>query len=206
MANAYRLAEQEIGTYEWGDGHNPVVVQYFADVGHGWVQDDETAWCAAFVGSMLKRAGLPHTGELTARSYLDWGRPVELENAREGDLVVFWRGSRDGWQGHVGFFVGMNGDRILVLGGNQSNEVNVQGYSVDRLLGVRRMERTRVAQSTTVQALAVQVAAGAGAAASAVSALDGTAQIVALAFAGVVVLAGMWILRERLKSWAAGWR
>ena len=66
--------------------------------------------------------------------------------------------------------------------------------------------RTSPAQSTTVQASAVQIATGAGAAASAVSALDGTAQIVALAFAGVVVLAGLWIMRERMRAWADGWR
>jgi lysozyme len=64
--------------------------------------------------------------------------------------------------------------------------------------------RTSVAQSTTMQASAVQVASGAGAAVAAVGALDGTAQIVALAFAGVVMLAAAWIMRERLRKWAQG--
>ena len=66
--------------------------------------------------------------------------------------------------------------------------------------------RTSVAQSTTLQASAVQVASGAGASVAAVGALDGTAQIVALVFAGVVVLAALWIMRERLKKWAEGVR
>lgn len=64
--------------------------------------------------------------------------------------------------------------------------------------------RTNVAQSTTVRASAVQIASGAGAGIAAVGALDGTAQIVALAFAGVVVLAALWIMRERIKKWAEG--
>ena len=62
------------------------------------------------------------------------------------------------------------------------------------------------ARSTTVQASAVQVASGAGAAIGAVGALDGTAQIVALVFAGVIVLAALWIMRERLRRWADGVR
>jgi len=64
--------------------------------------------------------------------------------------------------------------------------------------------RTNAAQSTTVQASAVQIVSGAGAGVAAVGALDGTAQIVALAFAGVVMLAALWIMRERLRKWADG--
>ena len=65
-------------------------------------------------------------------------------------------------------------------------------------------ERTRPAQSTTVQASAVQIASGAGAGLAAVGSLDGTAQLVALAFAGVVILAALWVMRERLRKWAEG--
>jgi peptidoglycan L-alanyl-D-glutamate endopeptidase CwlK len=65
-------------------------------------------------------------------------------------------------------------------------------------------ERTAPAQSTTVQASVTQIAAGAGTAVAGVSALDGTAQIVVLALAGVIVLAALWIMRERLRRWAEG--
>ena len=126
--------------YEWaGSDHNPKIVQMFADVGHSWVKDDETAWCAAFVGSMLKRSGLPHTGKLNARSYLNWGVGVPLEMAERGDLVVFTRGDPNGWQGHVGFYSGHDDKYVYVLGGNQSNQVNIKPYSRKRLLGVRRV-------------------------------------------------------------------
>jgi lysozyme len=66
--------------------------------------------------------------------------------------------------------------------------------------------RESVAQSTTVQASAVQIASGAGAGIAAVGALDGTAQIVALVFAGIVVLAAAWVMRERIKKWSEGIR
>jgi peptidoglycan L-alanyl-D-glutamate endopeptidase CwlK len=65
-------------------------------------------------------------------------------------------------------------------------------------------ERTSAAQSTTMQASAVQIVSGAGAGIAAVGSLDGTAQIVALAFAGVVMLAALWIMRERLRKWSEG--
>ncbi len=65
-------------------------------------------------------------------------------------------------------------------------------------------ERTSAAQSTTVQASAVQIVSGAGAGVAAVGALDGHAQIVALVFAGIIVLSALWIMRQRLISWAEG--
>lgn len=60
-------------------------------------------------------------------------------------------------------------------------------------------------KSKTIQASAIQVASGVGAAASGAAMLDGNAQIVALAIGGLVILAAMFILRERLKAWAEGW-
>ena len=135
--NAYEMAKAEVGTVEWANGNNPKVVAYFKDSGNPGVMDDETAWCAAFVGAMLKRAGIKGTGKLNARSYLDWGTPVDRKNALPGDVVIFKRGNSS-WQGHVAFFVKDRGALIDVLGGNQSNAVNVKGYQAAALLGIRR--------------------------------------------------------------------
>ncbi len=55
-----------------------------------------------------------------------------------------------------------------------------------------------------MRASAVTVASGAGSAVAAMSALDSVAQYIVLAFAGVIVLAGIWIMRERLRKWADG--
>ena len=148
MNKAYELARADLGTWEWSNGHNPKVVKYFADVGHDWVKDDETAWCAAFVGAMLKRAGMPHTGKLNARSYMDWGEPVDLKDAKKGDVVVFTRGNPNGWQGHVAFFEEDAGAHIKVLGGNQRNQVNVSKYPKSRLLGIRRIAQPKAAPSS----------------------------------------------------------
>ena len=40
-----------------GTATNPRIRDYFSEVGHA-ISDDETAWCAAFVGACLERAGV----------------------------------------------------------------------------------------------------------------------------------------------------
>jgi uncharacterized protein (TIGR02594 family) len=137
---AYKEAKMLVGLAEiTGPNHNAEIVKFFLEVGHGWVKDDETAWCAALVGAMLKRAGLKGTGKLNARSYIEWGEAVDLKEARTGDIVVFWRGSKEGWQGHVGFYESHGAGKIMVLGGNQSDKISVAPYAASRLLGVRRL-------------------------------------------------------------------
>jgi len=145
---AYELAKAEIGTVEWRDGNNPKVVAYFKDSGNAGVKDDETAWCAAFVGAMLARSGVNGTGKLNARSYLQWGEHVDRSDARPGDIVVFKRGNSS-WQGHVAFFVSDTKTHIQVLGGNQADAVNVKSYRAADLLGIRRAKLTRPAPHVT---------------------------------------------------------
>lgn len=70
----------------------------------------------------------------------------------------------------------------------------------------RTPTRKYVAQSTTVQASAAQLLSGTGAGIGAVAALDGTAQIVALGIAAVVIVAALWVMRERIKKWSKGVR
>lgn len=68
------------------------------------------------------------------------------------------------------------------------------------------MARTSAAQSKTVQASVVQGASAAGGAVAAFQALNGTAQIIAMAGCVLTVLLALFILRERLKAWAEGWK
>ena len=150
----FEIAQSYIGTTEGlGPEDNPAIMAMYASVGHDWVEHDSVAWCAAFVGHCLEKAGLRSTRRLNARSYLDWGIPVDLAEAQEGDIVVFSRGSKS-WQGHVGFFVKAAGAMIEVLGGNQSDAVTIQRYAKSRLLGVRRAGN--VAPSVTLSVREVQ--------------------------------------------------
>ena len=195
--NAYEMAKAEVGTVEWAKGDNPKVVAYFKDSGNPGVTNDETAWCAAFVGAMLRRAGVKSTGALNARSYLDWGTPVDRKNAQPGDVVIFKRGSSS-WQGHVAFFVKDRGALIDVLGGNQSNAVNVKGYQAAALLGIRRPPKAtakpaappkRPAQSDKPAAPPSPAKPGSGA--------------VAAILGGALVLIGAKI--DAITAWASEW-
>lgn len=76
----------------------------------------------------------------------------------------------------------------------------------DTLLVSEPEVRERVTQSTTVQAASTQILAGVGGAVTALASLDSSAQYIVLGFAGVIILAAIWILRERIKKWADGVR
>ena len=64
----HAAAGRHLGTREWpGARHNSVVLKYFRDASMPMV-DDETPWCAAFVGAVLAECVLAGTGYLAARS------------------------------------------------------------------------------------------------------------------------------------------
>lgn len=133
-------AGEYLGLQEWpGAKDNPQIVAMFDAVGHSG-HGDETAWCAAFVGAVLASLGLPHTGKLNARSYQTYGGSVKPQDARPGDIVVLWRGSPTSWQGHVGFFVRYDGDKVVMRGGNQGNKVSDAPYPVGQIIAIRRAD------------------------------------------------------------------
>ena len=149
----FDIARSYIGTTEGpGSADNPVIMDMYASVGHDWVEHDSVAWCAAFVGHCLERAGIRSTRKLTARSYLDWGVPVETADAQQGDIGVIPRGSSS-WQGHVFFIDRIEGQWVWGLGGNQDDAVNVKRYPVSKLLGVRRAGNVAPVVTMSVEAV-----------------------------------------------------
>ena len=147
----FEIAKTYIGTVEGpGPENNPVVMEMYASVGHDWVEHDSVAWCAAFVGHCVEKAGLRSTRKLTARSYLDWGIPVAVHDAQPGDIGVIPRGSSS-WQGHVFFIDRIEGAWVWGLGGNQSDAVNIKRYPVSKLLGVRRAGNVAPAVTLSVR-------------------------------------------------------
>lgn len=130
-----QIAQKYKGVKEWrGSRHNPTVMRFFAKAGFPGIKTDETPWCAAFANAVMDEAGLPETGKLTARSFLNWGQ--KIDKPAIGAVVIFRRGNSS-WQGHVGFVVGWTRTHIQVLGGNQSNMVNIASYPRSKLLGFR---------------------------------------------------------------------
>lgn len=120
-----------------GQGSNKVILDIIKAI-HPPATDDSTiAWCAIFVSYVLNKFGYDFK-ILAARQFLKVGfEPNEGEHEL-GDLVILSRGNQS-WQGHVGFYIREDEKYVYVLGGNQSNQVNITPYVKKRLLGYRRV-------------------------------------------------------------------
>lgn len=126
-------ARKHIGVTEIkGYAHNPVIVGFWKAAKLGGIKNDEVPWCAGFVGAMLETVGVRSARSDSSRAYLTWG--VRLDQPIVGCIVVF---QREGG-GHVGFVTGRDSKgRLIVLGGNQSDQVNERAFAIDRVLGYR---------------------------------------------------------------------
>lgn len=127
------FALKEVGQKEIrGSDHNPRIVEYHKAVdGEGLA--DEIAWCAAFVNWTMKQMEFHGTGTRLARDFLHWGIPIA--KPFPGCVAVFSRGKQ--WQGHVGLYLYETPKTVVIVGGNQSNQVSVVPYSKERFLGYR---------------------------------------------------------------------
>lgn len=140
----FDMAQRFVGVKEiGGDTDNPQVLA-FLKLDAEWPQNDEVPWCSGFANYVAWLLRLPRSKSLRARSWLQVGTPIDIENAERGDVVIFNRGGPPTPDiieapGHVGFFAGIEGDFVVVLGGNQGDQVKLSRYPKDELLGVRRI-------------------------------------------------------------------
>ena len=94
---------------------------------------DEVPWCAAFVCWCLENEGITATRSAWALSFKNWG--TELKFPERYCIAIFKRNGG----GHVGFVVGITDDNcLLILGGNQHNEVNITKFSMADAISYRR--------------------------------------------------------------------
>ncbi len=148
-AHLFDIAQRYIGTTEVGGSvDNPLIVAMLKldlDWGDHPVMD-EIPWCSAWANWVCWHVRAPRSKSVRARSWLEVGRGINLDDAEPGDVIVLKRGS--GPQpgpdvidapGHVGFYAGRTGGLIEVLGGNQSDTVKVSRYPKSKLLAVRRL-------------------------------------------------------------------
>lgn len=126
-------ARKHVGVREVkGPKHESRILSWWKAIKRGGIRDDETPWCAAFVGAQLEAVGIESSRFESARSYEKWG--VELHHPAVGCVVVF---SRAGG-GHVGFVVGRDlAGRLMVLGGNQGDAVSIAPFDRARVVAFR---------------------------------------------------------------------
>ncbi|OED34231.1 hypothetical protein AB832_07695 [Flavobacteriaceae bacterium (ex Bugula neritina AB1)] len=150
MNKAFEFALKHYGLEEIkGRKHEPIIIEAFKTVGHGWIKDDETAWCAAWMGYCLHKAGLEFLKTVRARDYEKYGKETKMPKI--GDIAVFWRYKESSGYGHVGFYVSEDEHDIYVLGGNQSNEVRISKYPKSQLLGYREILKASVTDTFELQ-------------------------------------------------------
>jgi uncharacterized protein (TIGR02594 family) len=136
LTSPYQVASRYLGIGEVaGTASNPAIMAMLT-LDQTWPTGDETPWCSAFANWICFQLGLPRSRSLAARSWLAVGAVIDLSEAELGlDVVIL---ERDGG-GHVGFYAGMDGDRVKILGGNQGDHVSVAAFPVNRVIGVRRL-------------------------------------------------------------------
>ncbi|QEI09088.1 TIGR02594 family protein [Pigmentiphaga aceris] len=127
------FSEVGVSTYPAGQS-NPRVMEYHNHTNIAGY-DDKASWCSSFVNWVLAQVEIPGTNSALARSWLNWGEP--LEAPIPGCIVVTTRDDPTGWKGHVGFFLRHDEQNIYLLGGNQLDEVREHFYARSSVLGYR---------------------------------------------------------------------
>lgn len=137
----YALAQRFVGEIREmpGGQHHPFIQWAHMLCGLGSDQPDETPWCSAFVNAIAWVLNLPRSKSAAARSWLNVGQVITLADATPGfDVVVLKRGTNPA-QGHVGFFAGLDSQRVHLLGGNQGNAISIASFPIADVVGVRRL-------------------------------------------------------------------
>lgn len=117
-----------------GPKSNPTIMAWAKEVNTTYPGDD-VAWCGLFISVAAKRAGwdyYPKGNALWARNWASWGTKQEV--AMLGDVLVFPRGNG----GHVAIYVGEDDTHYHILGGNQSDAVNIVRKAKTPILAIRR--------------------------------------------------------------------
>ncbi|PLW77078.1 hypothetical protein C0081_12070 [Cohaesibacter celericrescens] len=130
-----QVGRSYLGLREYkGNRHNPKILEWWQLIRMPFT-DDETAWCAGFVGGVLEECGIRSTRSAGAKSYYWQGWGQGLDGPAVGAVVVFWRKTRNGKYGHVGIVVGRDQHgNLMVLGGNQGDAVTIKPFSTDRVV------------------------------------------------------------------------
>jgi len=108
-------------------------------------------WCAGFVSWCYSQhsAGIPYSYSLGARDIRQQFKRrawlLEDELPEPADIIVWWRGRREGWKGHIGLVHRCSNGLVYTIEGNKGNfPAPVRGFTytlgrIDKLLGFGRV-------------------------------------------------------------------
>lgn len=134
-----------------GVPNNPVIVAWadeiaeacggaYANWAADWFNADSIPWCGLFVAVCAVRSAQGRRDRLPLHKYLSalewkaWGVAVAVKDAVVGDIMISQR--KGG--GHVAIIVGEDATHFHILGGNQSDQVNIVRKAKAEVVAVRR--------------------------------------------------------------------
>lgn len=121
-----------------GAGNSPTIMGWAAGKAKAFLgalyNADSVPWCGLLAAHCIAEAGLkPPAIALRAKSWATWGVGLSREALAPGAVLVF---EREGG-GHVAFYVGEDDTAYHVLGGNQSDQVNIMRIAKARCIARR---------------------------------------------------------------------
>ena len=128
------IARKYIGLSEIGaTNKHPTIDAWAKSLSGKWLIGQP--WCGTFCAQVFKEAGLSAKVPKDFFRAKEWEKAgTKLDKPAYGCIVTF---TRDGG-GHVGFVVGKTSKGMLkVLGGNQSNQVNISDFDPKRVTSYR---------------------------------------------------------------------
>lgn len=120
-----------------GSKHNKKLLALAKKAGFDWYTQDEIPWCAVMMNICCMIAEIPGTKSAMAKSFLKWGKPVNLETARKNIgtvIAIFHRGeSENDPSGHVTVVESISEDGTYIhgIGGNQSDCVRTSKMMIN---------------------------------------------------------------------------
>lgn len=141
-----------------GNGNNQIILDWAGEVekatglAHLGYTNDAIPWCGLFAALVCVRAGYAKQvikTPLWAPSWVNFGSPAPVPSF--GDVMVF---SRNGG-GHVSFYVGEDDDCYHILGGNQSDMVDIMREPKIKFTGARRPQWGADGQPASVRKIIV---------------------------------------------------
>lgn len=127
------IAETFIGLKEVpGKLHNKIILSWWVKM-KAWFTDDETPWCGLYIAICLSAAELPYPkAYYRALEWLKYGEGCPLSY---GAIAVMKRAGG----GHVAFVAGRtSANLIILLGGNQGNQVKYIAVRLKDIVGFRK--------------------------------------------------------------------
>lgn len=133
------LARTYVGLREVkGTKHNPKLIAMLDRMGtyskesKAWWRDDETPWCGLFVGYIMGESGRYVVKEWYRAKEWASREMTRLSHPAYGCIAVLDRVGG----GHVGFVAGTDSKgRIMLIGGNQGDMVNIAAFDPSRITG-----------------------------------------------------------------------